>query len=318
MNTQETIGQPEGGVAVASSDLLCPVKFTKIVSFSFGQTSGYMLRKLMDANPQTFDDDFCVVFANTGREHEATLDFGHEVETRWGVPIVWLEYCRENEAHSQKVVDYETAARRNAPGPFDAWLTVTKTLPNVRSRGCSSDLKTRIIKRWLKSIGVEHYEDYVGIRSDEAHRKLEILAQMPKYITGKFPLCDDGTTKETVNKWWDAHDFRLNIPNHQGNCDMCFLKAKWKRLSIAQREPQHAQWWADWERKMRERGVTGRGAQWIAGQSYEGIIAASQHPEFDFSEQDVPCSCAVGGYRDADDEGHNVHIQPHEGRAGCG
>lgn len=56
---------------------------------------------------------------------------------------------------------------------------------------------------------------------------------------------------------------------------------------------------------MRERGVTGRGAQWIDGQSYEGIIAESQHPEFDFTEQDVPCSCAVAGYRDASDEGHN-------------
>ena len=101
-----------------------------------------MLRQLMDANPKTFDAEFCVVFANTGREHEATLDFGHEVETRWSVPIVWLEYCRENDAHWQKVVTYETAARRNSPGPFDVWLSNAKALPNVRMRGCSSDLKT--------------------------------------------------------------------------------------------------------------------------------------------------------------------------------
>ena len=76
--TTELSNDVTGASPVRISDWLCPVKFTKIVSFSFGQTSGYMLRKLMDANPKTFDDDFCVVFANTGREHEATLDFGAE------------------------------------------------------------------------------------------------------------------------------------------------------------------------------------------------------------------------------------------------
>ncbi len=58
---------------------------------------------------------------------------------------------------------------------------------------------------------------------------------------------------------------------------------------------------------------------WVDGVSYEGLLAESQHPEFDFNEQDVPCSCAVGGYRDADDEGQNVELcgQPPETPAGA-
>lgn len=30
--------------------------------------------------------------ANTGLEHQATLEFVRDVEHEWGVPIVWLEY----------------------------------------------------------------------------------------------------------------------------------------------------------------------------------------------------------------------------------
>jgi 3'-phosphoadenosine 5'-phosphosulfate sulfotransferase (PAPS reductase)/FAD synthetase len=278
-----------------------------IVSFSGGQTSGYMLRVLID---QIGKENLTVCFANTGKEHDATLDFVRDVETHWRIPVTWLEYCRRHNEHSWRVVNYETAARRNdARTPFDEMLEWGGTLPNVRGRGCSGQLKVRTIKRYLLAQGVETWTSYVGIRADESHRTLEVLSSCPKYITPKFPLNEMGVTYEMVNAFWDAQPFKLNIPNHKGNCDLCFLKAKWKRLSIMREEPASANWWIGWERKMKARmeaaGKPTAGAMWIDGVSYEGLLAESQHPELDFNEQDVPCSCAVGGYRDADDEGQN-------------
>jgi 3'-phosphoadenosine 5'-phosphosulfate sulfotransferase (PAPS reductase)/FAD synthetase len=269
-----------------------------VVSFSGGQTSGYMLRRLLDAD--VFLDH--VLFCNTGREHDATLDFVHEVETRWDVGVTWLEYCRDNNEHSFREVDYETAARiTSTRTPFDEMLDWAGALPNVRGRGCSGQLKVRTIRRYLQFLGLDSWVSFVGIRADEDHRVLEIQASCPKYITARFPLVEHGTTKQDVDAWWGANDFRLNIPNHLGNCDLCFLKAKWKRLAIARRHPAQSQWWAEWERKFSEKGVTGDGARWIAGESVDGLLAMANHPELplDESEQDIPCSCEVGGMREA-------------------
>lgn len=274
---------------------------SKIISFSGGQTSGRMLRLKMDEHPKDFDREFSVIYDNTGREFNETLDFVRDVSVRWGVPITWLEYCRKDGEHSVKEVTYETAARRSSRrGPFDEMLEWAGTLPNVMGRGCSGQLKVRTTRRFLQGLGMESWESYVGIRADEAHRKLEILASCPKYITPHFPLIDNGTTLEQVNAWWDAQPFKLNIPNYKGNCDLCFLKARWKRVAIIRQDPQAADWWIGWERKMLAKGVTGDGAKWMAGHSYEGLLADATHPEFNFdqTEQDIPCSCVVGGYRD--------------------
>lgn len=268
-----------------------------------------MLRRLMDANPKTFDAKFSVVFENTGKEYDETLDFVNAVETNWGVPVTWLEYCRTNDDHDVRVVNYQTAARaKDKRGPFDEMLEWANTLPNVMQRRCSGQLKERTLKRYLKKHGMETWDAYIGIRIDEADRCLELRRSCPKYINLRFPLCDDKISKCHVDNFWSSQPFRLNIPNHKGNCDLCFLKAKWKRLSIMREEPERAAWWIAWEKKFAartgDRAVT-TGRSWIDGVSYEGMLAESQHPEFDFNEQDVPCSCAVGGYRDADDEGQN-------------
>lgn len=59
---------------------------TTVVSFSGGRTSAYMLSQVMDSNTDL--DDLIITFANTGKEHPATLEFVRECAERWAVPIV--------------------------------------------------------------------------------------------------------------------------------------------------------------------------------------------------------------------------------------
>lgn len=61
------------------------------ISFSGGRTSAYMLHQILEANGD-LPKRAKVVFANTGREMPATLDFVQECSERWNVPITWLEY----------------------------------------------------------------------------------------------------------------------------------------------------------------------------------------------------------------------------------
>jgi hypothetical protein len=148
----------------------------------------------------------------------------------------------------------------------------------------------------------------IGIRADEAHRATEILANPDdKGEAATFPLIESKTTKHDVDAWWDANDFKLEIPNHMGNCDLCFLKARWKRVAAARDNPNAAQWWADWEDRFEKKGARD-GARFALGKrnSYAAIISEATHPDLfdavDTSEPDVPCSCAVGGYRSKDEE----------------
>lgn len=57
-----------------------------VVSFSGGRTSAYMLRQVLENNDDL--SDLVVTFANTGKEHPATLEFAQECSERWAVPIV--------------------------------------------------------------------------------------------------------------------------------------------------------------------------------------------------------------------------------------
>ena len=119
-----------------------------VVSFSGGRTSAYMLRQVLDNNEDW--SDLVVTFANTGKEHPATLEFVQECAERWAVPIAWLEF-RDDDA-GFAVVHYATASRLGEP--FEALIRKRKYLPNPVTRFCTIDLKIRIIHKYLRSLGL--------------------------------------------------------------------------------------------------------------------------------------------------------------------
>lgn len=136
---------------------------TTVVSFSGGRTSAYMPRQVLTNN----DDlgDLIVTFANTGKEHPATLDFVKECSERWEVPIVWLEF-RDNE-QGFAIVNYETASRNGQP--LEDLIRKRSYLPNPVTRLCTIDLKIRVIHKYLRMVGCSTKETPVdmmtGIRA---------------------------------------------------------------------------------------------------------------------------------------------------------
>ncbi len=89
-----------------------------------------MLEGMINVTP-----DLKVIFANTGMEHPATLDFVRDCEQHWGIPIIWLEYTGKK---SYKVVNYDTASRNGEP--FDQLTTDKSYLPNMMARFCTRSL----------------------------------------------------------------------------------------------------------------------------------------------------------------------------------
>lgn len=80
-----------------------------VLLFSGGRTSGYMLRHLLDTVPD-YRKTHLTIFCNTGKEMPQTLDFVRDVQEKWEVPVIWLEYDRQPAA-SLPVGVYPTKRR---------------------------------------------------------------------------------------------------------------------------------------------------------------------------------------------------------------
>lgn len=209
-----------------------------------------MLKILADNGLQS--DDF-VLFANTGKERNETLDFVHEVETRWKIPIVWIEgtfgdYDFEEgdtmvSSVGFRLVNYETASRDGQPfSEMIDWINCGR-VPSRNARFCTKYLKIVPMQRYLESVGVYDYDTVMGIRFDEPNRYRKYRGD------GTFPLVDFQISEPDVFRFWSAQPFDLRLKQFEGNCDLCHLKSFKKLKTIIAEQPDRADWWIEQERK---------------------------------------------------------------------
>lgn len=285
-----------------------------------------MLRKLLDEGIEPI-----VLFANTGKERDETLTFVHEVEVRWSVPVIWLEYCRvptcednvrhlktermrnyaaaRPEMHWFRVVNYETAARHtHERGPFDELLEWMNVLPNVRSRACSSELKVRTMRRYLWSMGIYSLVSHIGIRFDEWDRAADLIHAKDRdmQVGYRFILAEHGITVSDVDEFWRQQEFDLRLQHYEGNCHLCFLKRKAVKQRLIREQPELTRWWKEWEKRKAESiGIVGNGCRWRAekGHAIADLERNAIAPTlFDDGLPAMECACTAGtGLGDYDD-----------------
>jgi 3'-phosphoadenosine 5'-phosphosulfate sulfotransferase (PAPS reductase)/FAD synthetase len=269
-----------------------------VVSFSGGRTSGYMLRRVLDAFGSTLPDDVKVVFCNTGKERPQTLDFVERCSQRWGVPVVWLEYRRQA-PHKFLVVDYATASRNGEP--FEEIISAKPVLPNVVMRYCTEWLKVKISNRYIRHVlgwtpKTGGYHNAIGLRYDEPAR-IARLRGSPKTTPGEHPfapLAQARVTEADVFAFWAAQPFDLELLPHEGNCDLCFLKGRHKLLRILKDRPDLAEWWVRQERRFVGKTRLEEAGRFSKSKpSYDTLRRQSQEAElFDELDDDIPdCRC---------------------------
>lgn len=268
------------------------VRGPAVISFSGGRTSAYLLWQCVRRG---LDADTHVVFCNTGKERVKerveTLEFVRRCGEEWKVKIRWLEYYRrrlpryrKREKEQLDVIeragrtglyqesgpedgyverDFETASRRGEP--FENMVDLSG-LPNFGTPFCSTELKTRVTKYFLKHQGLETWDAIVGIRADEAWRIAKMRENAEK--GGEpwdvvAPLIETRVNvREVYDFWlgpgWNPGDpmpaslpqgFDLGLQPEDGNCDLCFKKSPAKLVQIARREPSRVEWWAKEEKR---------------------------------------------------------------------
>lgn len=215
-----------------------------VISFSGGRTSALMLRRCLDAG---LDDDVHVCFANTGKEREETLEFVHEIEKRWGVVVRWLERPTDPEdVAGFRIVSFETASRQGEP--FAKLISDRKFPPNPVTRFCTTELKIRVMKRFMLSLGHGHWVNVVGLRADEPGRVASMRDKEGKERWSvEMPLADAGIRLADVDAFWKRQPFGLALKSWEGNCDLCMLKGRAKKERIIRDRPDLPGWWIEQE-----------------------------------------------------------------------
>ena len=210
------------------------------VAFSGGRTSAYMLHQIAEANGG-IPERCRVIFSNTGREMDGTLDFVQEVSSRWGIPITWVQYSSEKPWF--ETVSHNSAARDGEP--FEAMIRHKRYVPNGRKRICTEQLKVRAAKRLLVASGWKSWAKALGIRADEPQR-----LPMPDQPREKIwlPLVDAGVTQAQVLKFWSAQPFDL-APDVVSNCKLCFQFQRAKLANQILHNPDDL-----WPERMEETG----------------------------------------------------------------
>lgn len=259
-----------------------------LIQVSGGRTSGFMLAKILEAHDGTLPEDVIPCFQNTGKEHEATLVFLREMETRWECPITWLEFTVWHKIKGFRVVDFCSASRNGEP--FAALIESRGYPPNPLVRFCTVELKIRTAAKFAKSLGWDEHTRVVGIRADEFLRAARIRGDSANESVA-VPMFDAGHTEQDVLEFWKRQPFDLMLPggdNTFGNCDLCFLKGRSKIEKIMRTNPQVADWWIEQEAKLSKTFRVDR-------PSYANMLTqiTVQGQMFDDAIQDdtMPCNC---------------------------
>lgn len=211
-----------------------------------------------------------ITFANTGQEHEKTLEFVQRCADHFGWNVVWVEaVVREGHGNGtiHRLVDFNTASRDGKP--FEDVIQKFG-IPNQKFLHCTRELKDRPITSYLRSIGWKagSYSTAVGIRDDELDR----ISPTMKARGFVYPCADWGITEEDVARFWDRQPFTLEIPEHWGNCVWCWKKSPRKLMTLAKAAPEIFEFPARMERLYPNAGAGDGNRRFFRGRKLTGDI----------------------------------------------
>jgi hypothetical protein len=261
-------------------------KLKILISFSGGRTSAYMTWWMQNIWKDRHSYEMVVVFANTGREREETLEFVRQCDRYFGFKTIWVQAVinpKNNSGTTHTLTNFNDADRK---GKVFEDMIAKYGIPNQNAPHCSRELKKQPIKDYARSIGWSKYETALGIRTDEPKR-LNWGAKIEHkfiYFAELLPV-----TKSDVNLFWSKQPFDLKLKSYEGNCDLCWKKGLRKLMTIVKDKPELSEWWREMESKY---------GMFIPDSRLIKMAARKQMIEDDGNGGFVECELPIYFYRD--------------------
>lgn len=186
----------------------------RVFHFSGGRSSAYQV--LLG-----YQKGDVVIFCDTGREDPDTLRFVKEFSEYENIPVICLK--------------------------GDWRIDVIKkrsTIPNKFKRKCTEELKIKLARRYLRSIGWYRYTQFIGFRHDEP-RRVRDYKDYWQAVETRFLLDEMEVSKPEIILYFKSKPYNLRIPAILGNCDGCFLKGQLAVMTVYQHYPEKADKWIE-------------------------------------------------------------------------
>jgi len=204
---------------------------------------------LLNEWPDRHNYEIIIVFSNTGKEKEPTLEFVRNCDLNFGFNTVWIEAVTNQkfgEGVTANVVSFETA---NRDGQVFEDMISKYGIPNKPNPHCSRQLKKEAIRAYARSIAWvgQDYITAVGYRIDEPARiNWETLKKENLF----YPFVTlKKVSRNDVNIFWSKQSFDLELKSYEGNCDLCWKKSIRKLMTLSKNEPKLTNWWREMEIK---------------------------------------------------------------------
>lgn len=186
---------------------------------------------------------FC--FANIGKERKETLAFANRVDKEFGLKLIWFEAVPnplKGKGTEYRIVNFQTA---NRDGKVFESIIKKYGLPSKLYRHCTRVGKEEPINKFAKKFfGVKNYYTHLGMRFDEPTRISKDESKI--YLLNNFKI-----TEKHVREFFDKQSFDLQLKDYEGNCDLCHLKSKRKRMTLISETrsdcPPVWTWWNNME-----------------------------------------------------------------------
>jgi hypothetical protein len=192
------------------------MELKRVFHFSGGPSSAYMV--LHNYKPGDI-----VIFCDTGREDADTIRFVKDFSSNNHIPVVMLSGDWREDV-----------------------IVKGHCIPNMFKRQCTIRMKIKRARRYIRTLGLVRYVQFIGFRYDEPERVKTYKPFWKKVIT-EFPLYDARVEQADINLFWEPIPYRLKIPAILKNCDLCFLKGEAAIMAIIQNDPSKADKWIDEE-----------------------------------------------------------------------
>lgn len=191
------------------------IKLPRVFHFSGGGSSAKMVI-------DNYEPSDIVLFCDTGREDPKTYKFLNDFEAHENIPVI----------------------RISMPGGWKMLLKKMKGIPNRAKRRCTIDMKIKTARRYLRTLGLVRYVQFVGFRYDEPDR-VNGYKEYWKKVKTFFPLNETGQDKPSIIEYWKFKPYHLEIPSILSNCDLCFQKGEDKVIAILTNDISKADKWID-------------------------------------------------------------------------